>query len=80
MSLMFPTIYGLATRGLGQDTKIAASGQIMAIVGGAVFPAIQGLVSDASGSISLSYIVPLVCFLIILFYAGIGRRLDLKRN
>jgi MFS transporter, FHS family, L-fucose permease len=79
MSLMFPTIYGLATRGLGQDTKIAASGQIMAIVGGAVFPAIQGLVSDATGSISTSYIVPLVCFLIILFYAGwIGRRLDLK--
>ncbi|MBR9999072.1 MAG: L-fucose:H+ symporter permease [Cyclobacteriaceae bacterium] len=80
MSLMFPTIYGLATRGLGEDTKIAASGQIMAIVGGAVFPAIQGLVSDATGSISLSYIVPLICFLIILFYAMIGRRLDLKKG
>ncbi len=77
MSLMFPTIYGLATRGLGEDTKIAASGQIMAIVGGAVFPAIQGLVSDNTGSISTSYIVPLVCFLIILFYARIGRHLDL---
>jgi FHS family L-fucose permease-like MFS transporter len=77
MSLMFPTIYGLATRGLGEDTKIAASGQIMAIVGGAVFPAIQGLVSDATGSIGISYAVPLICFLIILFYAMIGRRLDL---
>ena len=80
MSLMFPTIYGLATRGLGEDTKIAASGQIMAIVGGAVFPAIQGLVSDATGSIGISYAVPLICFLIILFYAMIGRRLDLPKK
>ncbi len=77
MSLMFPTIYGLATRGLGKDTKIAASGQIMAIVGGAVFPAIQGLVSDSTSSIGFSYIVPMVCFLVILFYAIIGRKLDL---
>lgn len=80
MSLMFPTIYGLATRGLGADTKIAASGQIMAIVGGAICPAIQGLVSDHTGSIGFSYIIPLACFIMILFYATIGRSLDLPNR
>lgn len=69
MSLMFPTIYGLAVRGLGDDTKIGGSGQIMAILGGAVLTAIQGQVSDMTGSIHLSYIVPLGCFLIIAWYA-----------
>ena len=69
MSLMFPTIYGLAVRGLGDDTKIGGSGQIMAILGGAVLTAIQGQVSDMTGSIHLSYIVPLVCFVIIAYYA-----------
>lgn len=69
MSLMFPTIYGLAVRGLGNDTKIGGSGQIMAILGGAVLTAIQGQVSDMTGSIHLSYIVPLGCFMIIAWYA-----------
>ena len=69
MSLMFPTIYGLAVRGLGNDTKIGASGMIMAIVGGAVFPAIQGMVSDTFGSIDISYVVPMLCFVFILFYS-----------
>jgi len=72
MSLMFPTIYGLAIKGLGQDTKIGGSGLIMAILGGAVFPAIQGLVSDATGSINLAYLVPLLCFAVIAFYGMKG--------
>lgn len=71
MSLMFPTIFGQAVRGLGTSTKIGGSGLIMAILGGAVLTAIQGLISDATGDIHYSYVVPLVCFIIIFAY-GIG--------
>jgi len=73
MSLMFPTIFGIASKGLGEDTKIGSSGMIMAILGGAVITAIQGRVSDLSGSINIAYSVPLVCFLIIAFYGGFIR-------
>ncbi|MDT8401259.1 MAG: L-fucose:H+ symporter permease [Bacteroidales bacterium] len=73
MSLMFPTIFGLGVRGLGEDTKIGGSGHIMAIVGGAVITAIQGQVSDLTGSIHLAYFVPLACFLYIAFYAFSNR-------
>jgi len=69
MSLMFPTIFGLASAGLGKDTKIGGSGLIMAILGGAVLTTVQGLVSDASGSIHLAYIVPLACFGVVGYYA-----------
>jgi len=68
MSLMFPTIYGLAVRGLGDDTKIGGSGLIMAILGGAVLTSVQGQVSDLSGSIQIAYLVPFVCFAVIAFY------------
>ena len=68
MSLMFPTIYGLAMRGLGDDTKVGASGLIMAIVGAAVITAVQGQVSDATGDIRMSYLVPLACFGFIAWY------------
>jgi MFS transporter, FHS family, L-fucose permease len=78
MSLMFPTIYGLAVRGLGEDTKIGGSGLIMAILGGAVITAIQGQVSDMTGSINLSYLVPLGCFVIIAYYAISPSRKDLQ--
>jgi len=73
MSLMFPTIYGLAVEGLDyDDTKIAGSGLIMAILGGAVLTALQGKISDATGSINLAYIVPFICFVIISFYGRFG--------
>ena len=78
MSPMFPTIYGLAVRGLGQDTKIGGSGLIMAILGGAVITAVQGQVSDATGSINLSYTVPLGCFVIIALYALMETRHPVK--
>ncbi len=68
MSLMFPTIYGISLRGLGEDTKIGASGLIMAILGGAVLTAIQGQVSDITGSIKMAFFVPLFCFIIIAGY------------
>ena len=70
MSLMFPTIYGIALGELaGTDTKIGASGLIMAILGGALITPLQGMVSDATGSINTSYVVPLVCFVVVLCYA-----------
>ncbi|MDR1980174.1 MAG: L-fucose:H+ symporter permease [Tannerellaceae bacterium] len=68
MSLMFPTIYGITITGLGEDTKIGGSGHIMAILGGAVITAAQGGVSDSTGTINYSYIVPLCCFLVVLAY------------
>lgn len=74
MSLMFPTIFGLASEGLGGDTKIGSSGLIMAIGGGAALPALQGMLSDATGSIHISYWVPLVCFLIVALYGFLSRR------
>ena len=76
MSLMFPTIYGLALAdienpdlgGRAGDAKIGASGLIMAILGGALLTPLQAMVSDAAG-INVSYLVPLVCFAVVLAYA-----------
>ena len=75
MSLMFPTIYGNALGSLNEndnekgDVKIGASGLIMAILGGALITPLQGMVSDATGSINTSYVVPLGCFIVVLCYA-----------
>ena len=68
MSLQFPTIYGIALDGVGDDAKIGASGLIMAILGGALLTPLQGYVSDAT-SISTSYIIPLICFVVVLGYS-----------
>ena len=76
MSLMFPTIYGIALGdvenpakgGHEGDAKIGASGLIMAILGGALLTPLQGMVSDAAG-INMSYLVPLGCFVVVLLYA-----------
>ncbi len=80
MSLMFPTIYGLAIRGLGEDTKVGGSGLIMAILGGAVITALQGQVSDATGNIGLSFLVPLGCFAVIAYYALYESTKDLPKR
>lgn len=77
MSLMFPTIFGLASEGLGEDTKIGSSGLIMAIGGGAALPALQGLVSDMTGSIHISYWVPLLCFVVVAFYGLLSKQYKL---
>lgn len=67
MSLMFPTIYGYALDGLGSDAKIGASGLIMAILGGAIITPLQGKISDLF-NIHISYIVPLICFAVVINY------------
>jgi FHS family L-fucose permease-like MFS transporter len=64
MSLMFPTIFGLGCQGLGEDTKLGASGLIMAILGGALITPLQGAMIDRF-NVDLSYLLPLVCFVVI---------------
>jgi len=80
MSLMFPTIYGIALTGLGDDAKPASAFLIMAIVGGAFMPVLQGMILDVGGSayndtkimgvpeVNFSFILPLICFLVVAFY------------
>ncbi len=78
MSLMFPTIFGLASRGLGSDTKLGGSGLIMAILGGAVLTAIQGQVSDMTGSINTAFIVPLLCFVVVFIFGVVAKKLAIE--
>jgi FHS family L-fucose permease-like MFS transporter len=68
MSIMFPTIFSMGIAGLGKDTKLGSSLIVMSIVGGALLPLALGYVSDATGAIQYGYIVPMLCFLVILFY------------
>ena len=73
MSLMFPTIYGIALDGLGDDAKFGAAGLIMAILGGSVLPPIQALIIDQGTvvgmpAVNASFILPFICFIIIAFY------------
>jgi len=68
MSLMFPTIFGLGSRGLGSDRKVGGSGLIMAILGGALITPLQGKIIDIA-NVNVSYLVPLVCFIVIGSYA-----------
>jgi FHS family L-fucose permease-like MFS transporter len=74
MSLMFPTIYGIALRGVGENVKVAGAGLIMAVLGGSVFPPLQAMIIDADitmlgiSSTNLSFIVPLICFVVIAVY------------
>jgi FHS family L-fucose permease-like MFS transporter len=66
LSIMFPTIFALGLKGLGENTKLAGSFLVMAIVGGAVFPLVLGWIKDRTGSMAMGYLVPLVG------YAGVS--------
>jgi MFS transporter, FHS family, L-fucose permease len=68
LSLMFPTIYGVALQGMGKDTKFGAAGLVMAILGGALLPMVHGKIMDAVGSAE-AYIVPGVCLAGVALYA-----------
>lgn len=78
MSIMFPTIFALGIKDLGEETKIASSFLVMAIIGGGVAPLIMGYISDKTGSIQVAYIVPLVCFAYILFFGLKGYKVKNK--
>jgi FHS family L-fucose permease-like MFS transporter len=71
MSIMFPTIFSLSVKSLGEDTKLGSSLVIMSIVGGALFPLIMGKMSDQAG-IQIAYIVPLLCFLMVAWFGWRG--------
>lgn len=73
MSLMFPTIYGIALEGLGDDAKFGAAGLIMAILGGSVMPPLQAAIIDKGilwglPAVNVSFILPFICFLVIIVY------------
>ncbi|MFT3752313.1 MAG: L-fucose:H+ symporter permease [Paludibacter sp.] len=74
MSLMFPTIFALGVKGLGPNTKIGGSMIIMAIIGGAIWTPIMGLISDKTGSMALAMIVPLIGYLYVMYYAYVGSK------
>jgi FHS family L-fucose permease-like MFS transporter len=69
LSLMFPTIYGVALQGLGADTKFGAAGLVMAILGGALVSPVQGAIVDATGKQSTGFLVPAIGFAVVLGYA-----------
>lgn len=73
MSLMFPTIYGIALKGMGDDAKFGAAGLIMAILGGSVLPPLQARIIDCGTllnmpAVNLSFVLPLICFVVITIY------------
>lgn len=74
MSLMFPTIYGVALKGLGDDASLASAGLVMAIVGGALMPPLQAAMIDGAPligsipSVKTSFLLPLLCFVVISVY------------
>ena len=73
MSLMFPTIYGIALKGLGDDAKFGAAGLIMAILGGSVLPPLQAAIIDKGmlfgmPAVNLSFVLPLICLIVVAVY------------
>lgn len=80
MSLMFPTIYGIALEGIGADAKIGAAGLIMAILGGSVLPPLQAKIIDAGTilgmpAVNISFILPLICFAVVAYYGLKNRKI-----
>ncbi len=81
MSLMFPTIYGIALTDLGEDAKFGAAGLIMAILGGSVLPPLQASIIDqetigSMPAVNVSFVLPLICFIVVAVY---GYRIYSKR-
>lgn len=73
MSLMFPTIYGIALKGLGEDAKFGAAGLIMSILGGSIIPPLQAKIIDMRTignmpAVNISFVLPFICFVVITIY------------
>ncbi|WP_019026085.1 L-fucose:H+ symporter permease [Colwellia piezophila] len=74
MSLMFPTIYGIALKDTGNDASLASAGLVMAIVGGALMPPLQGILIDGGAliagipSVQTSFVLPMICFVVIAIF------------
>jgi FHS family L-fucose permease-like MFS transporter len=77
MSIMFPTIFALGIRGLGEHTKLASSLIVMSIVGGAIAPPLMGHIADVH-SMRIGFAVPLVCFVFIAIYGAFWQKLEAR--
>ena len=75
MSIMFPTIFALGIKELGEETKMAASLLVMSIVGGALAPILMGMISDYTGSMQKAYIIPLLCFIVVAWFGWKGYKI-----
>lgn len=75
MSIMFPTIFALGIKELGDETKMASSLLVMSIVGGALAPLVMGLISDYTGSMQKAYIIPLLCFIAVAWFGWKGYKI-----
>ncbi|WP_270087182.1 L-fucose:H+ symporter permease [Sphingobacterium sp. SYP-B4668] len=80
MSIMFPTIFALGIKGVGADTKSASSLIIMSIVGGAVVPPLASQITDMTDNMQTSYLIALLCFVIVLLFAWNNRSKVNKNN
>jgi FHS family L-fucose permease-like MFS transporter len=91
MSLMFPTIYGIALRDMGDEAKLGSAGLVMAIVGGALMPPLQGRILDIGGGgfsdklffgyvpeVNISFILPFICLCVIAIYSYRSIKIHLK--
>jgi FHS family L-fucose permease-like MFS transporter len=70
MSIMFPSIFALGVKGLGEKTKKAASVLVLTVVGGAIAPSLMGWLGR--DDMNVGFVVPLVCFLYIAFFGFAG--------
>ena len=75
MSIMFPTIFALGIKELGEETKMASSLLVMSIVGGALAPLLMGAISDMTGSMQKAYIIPLLCFVAVAWFGWRGYKI-----
>lgn len=89
MSLMFPTIYGIALRGLGEDAKLGAAGLILAIGGGSIMPPLQAAIMDMKpfnlgvmtmSSTRASFVLPFICFVVVAYYGMFACRKNLPEH
>lgn len=90
MSIMFPTIYGIALKDMGDEAKLGSAGLVMAIVGGALMPPVQGWILDLGGpgfsdvsilgvpEVNFSFILPLVCLAVVAIYSHRAEKVHLK--
>jgi len=85
MSLMFPTIYGIALKGMGDDAKFGAAGLIMAILGGSILPPLQASIIDLGSigntfpAVNASFILPFICFVVVAWYGAQAYRRSLEK-
>ena len=86
MSLMFPTIYGTALEKVSlEDASLGAAFLVMAIVGGALMPPLQGMIIDCGTvfghpAVNVSYVLPLICFIVVAIYGSRSRRINIEKH